>query len=142
MAIIKYKPTSPGRRFQTGSDFKEITSDAPEKSLVRPLKKTGGETVTGESRAGISVAGTSASTASSISEETRSTCPLKVASIEYDPNRSSRIALLHYRDGEKRYIIAPAKLEVGNLSSAVRKPTSSRELPSTEKHPMGSLIHN
>ena len=114
MAIIKYKPTSPGRRFQTCSDFEEITSDVPEKSLLRPLTKTGGRNCYGRITSRHIGGGHKRRYRLIDFRRDKIDITAKVASIEYDPNRTSRIALLHYRDGEKRYIIAPAKLEVGD----------------------------
>src|SRR5215211_5990417 len=99
MALKKYKPTSPGRRFMTSSGFEEITRSEPEKSLVEPLTKKGGRNshgrVTTRHRGGGH-------------KRRKDGIPAKVAAIEYDPNRSARIALLHYADGVKAYILAPA----------------------------------
>jgi large subunit ribosomal protein L2 len=143
MAIVKYKPTSPGRRFQTTTDFKEITSDAPEKSLVRPLKKTGGRNCYGRITSRHIGGGHKRKYRLIDFRRDKIDVPAKVASIEYDPNRSSRIALLNYRDGEKRYIIAPAKLEVGNavVSSAKADIKPGNAIP-LKNIPLGSLIHN
>ncbi|MBN1614256.1 MAG: 50S ribosomal protein L2 [Deltaproteobacteria bacterium] len=143
MAIRKYKPTSPGRRFQTCSDFKEITSSEPEKSLVRPLKRTGGRNCYGRMTSRHIGGGHKRRYRLIDFRRDKTDVPAKVATIEYDPNRSSRIALLHYRDGEKRYIIAPAKLEVGDTivssDQADVKPGNAVPLKNI---PLGSLIHN
>ena len=114
MPLRSRKPTSPGRRFQTVSDFSEITRDRPERSLVAPQPGLGRpQQPTAARPPGTGAAATSASTGSSTSAGTRTACPAKVAAIEYDPNRNARIALLHYLDGEKRYILAPAGVKVG-----------------------------
>jgi large subunit ribosomal protein L2 len=143
MAIRKYKPTSPGRRFQTCSDFKEITSSVPEKSLVTPLKKTGGRNSYGRITSRHIGGGHKRKYRLVDFKRDKTDIPAKVASIEYDPNRSSRIALVHYLDGEKRYIIAPAKMEVGAMimsgDKADIKPGNTMPLKSI---PLGSLIHN
>ncbi|MDD5643778.1 MAG: 50S ribosomal protein L2, partial [Syntrophales bacterium] len=115
MAIISRKPTSPGRRFQTSSDFAEITRSEPEKSLLKPLKKKGGRNnygrVTTRHRGG----GHKRRYRVIDFKRNKLEVPAKVASIEYDPNRTVRIALLHYLDGEKRYILAPQDLQVGDM---------------------------
>jgi large subunit ribosomal protein L2 len=143
MAIRKYKPTSPGRRFQTCSDFKEITSSVPEKSLVTPLKKTGGRNSYGRVTSRHIGGGHKRKYRLVDFKRDKTDIPAKVASIEYDPNRSSRIALVHYLDGEKRYIIAPSKMEVGDMvmsgDKADIKPGNTMPLKSI---PLGSLIHN
>jgi large subunit ribosomal protein L2 len=143
MAIRKYKPTSPGRRFQTSSDFKEITRTEPEKSLLLPLKKSGGRNCYG--RMTSRHIGGGHKRRYRIVDFRRDKCeiPAKVAAVEYDPNRSSRIALLHYLDGEKRYIIAPVKLEVGDtiISSDKADIKPGNTIP-LKNIPLGSLIHN
>src|ERR671918_546826 len=96
MAIRRYKPTTPGRRGASVSDFAEITRSTPEKSLLRPLTKTGGRNAQGR-----------------ITTRDKDGIPAKVAHIEYDPNRTANIALLHFADGEKRYIIAPKGIAQG-----------------------------
>jgi large subunit ribosomal protein L2 len=114
MAVKIYKPTSPGRRGMTSATFEEITQSTPERSLLRPLRKRGGRDFTG----GISVRhrGGGARRHYRVIDFKRDKLdiPARVASIEYDPNRSARIALLHYVDGEKRYIIAPLDVKVGD----------------------------
>ena len=143
MAIIKYKPTSPGRRFQTCSDFEEITSDVPEKSLLRPLTKTGGRNCYGRITSRHIGGGHKRRYRLIDFRRDKIDITAKVASIEYDPNRTSRIALLHYRDGEKRYIIAPARLEVGDtvMSSGKADVKPGNTVP-LKNIPLGSLIHN
>jgi large subunit ribosomal protein L2 len=113
MAIKKYKPTSPARRFPTVSDFSEITRTAPEKSLTVTKKKTGGRNAQGRITARHRGGGAKRRYRIIDFKRNKDGVPGKVASIEYDPNRSSRIALIHYMDGEKRYILAPVGLEVG-----------------------------
>jgi large subunit ribosomal protein L2 len=143
MAIRKYKPTSPGRRFQTSSDFKEITRTEPEKNLLLPLTKSGGRNCYG--RMTSRHIGGGHKRRYRIVDFRRDKCeiPAKVAAVEYDPNRSSRIALLHYLDGEKRYIIAPVKLEVGDtiISSDKADIKPGNTIP-LKNIPLGSLIHN
>ena len=114
MPVRKFKPYTPSRRFMTVADFSEITKTEPEKSLVKPLKKTGGRNNQG--RITVRFRGGGHKRLYRIIDFKRWDkvgIPAKVAAIEYDPNRSARIALLHYRDGEKRYIIAPEGLKVG-----------------------------
>jgi large subunit ribosomal protein L2 len=115
MGIRKYKPTTPGRRGASVADFVEITRDTPEKSLVRPLHSKGGRNAQG--RVTVRHQGGGHKRAYRVIDFRRNDkdgVPAKVAHIEYDPNRTARIALLHYVDGTKRYIIAPAKLKQGN----------------------------
>ena len=114
MGLKKYKPTSPGRRFQTVSDFSEITKTEPEKSLLEPLHKKGGRNNNGRITTRHQGGGHKRRYRKIDFKRTKDGVPAKVASIEYDPNRSARIALLHYVDGEKRYILAPKGLEVGD----------------------------
>ncbi|MDX9745334.1 MAG: 50S ribosomal protein L2 [Syntrophales bacterium] len=143
MAIVKYKPTSPGRRFQTCSDFKEITKAEPEKGLLRPIKKTGGRNCHGRITMRRMGGGHKRRYRVIDFRRDKDSVPAKVFSVEYDPNRTSRIALLHYADGEKRYIIAPAKLSVGDRiisdEKADIKPGNAMPLKNI---PLGSLIHN
>ena len=115
MAIKRYKPTSPGRRHMTVSTFEEITKKKPEKSLVVSLKKNSGRNNKG--RITVRHRGGANKRKYRIIDFKRDkdNVPAKVAAIEYDPNRSANIALLHYRDGEKRYIIAPYGLRVGDI---------------------------
>ncbi len=143
MAIKSYKPTSAGRRHQTCSTFEEITCARPEKSLVMTLKKTGGRNSFG--RVTSRHIGGGATKRYRIIDFRRDKLdiPAKVASIEYDPNRSARIALLHYVDGEKRYILAPLELKVGDtiISSAKADIKPGNTLP-LRAIPLGTIIHN
>jgi large subunit ribosomal protein L2 len=113
MPIRKPKPTSPGRRFLSYSDYAEITKTTPERSLVEGLKKSGGRNAHGRKTARHRGGGAKRLYRKIDFKRTRDGVPAKVASIEYDPNRSSYIALLHYVDGVKSYILAPARLRVG-----------------------------
>lgn len=113
MAIKKYNPTTPTRRFQTVSAFEEITKTKPERRLLEPLKKTGGRNSNGHITVRFRGGGHKRRYRIIDFKRTKDGIPAKVASIEYDPNRSARIALLNYADGEKRYIIAPDGLAVG-----------------------------
>ena len=143
MAIIKYKPTSPGRRFQSVSDFAEITSDKPVKSLLKPIRKSGGRNAHGRITARFIGGGHKRKYRIIDFRRNKDNIPAKVASIEYDPNRSARIALLNYRDGENRYIVAPQQISVGDVvvsgESADIKPGNALPLKNI---PLGSLIHN
>src|SRR5881227_4452191 len=113
LAIRRYKPTSPGRRFMSVSSFDEITKSEPEKSLVEPLKKTGGRNAYGRITRRHQGGGHKRRYRVIDFKRVKDGVPAKVAAIEYDPNRSARIALLHYADGAKAYILAPARLRVG-----------------------------
>jgi large subunit ribosomal protein L2 len=143
VALKKFKPTSPGRRTMTVSTFEEITRTTPEKSLTVALKKTGGRNNKG--RVTVRHRGGGHKRRYRIVDFKRSKddIPAKVAHIEYDPNRSARIALLHYADGEKRYIIAPVGLEVGQTimsgSKADIMPGNTLKLKDI---PLGTVIHN
>ncbi|MGB9629942.1 MAG: 50S ribosomal protein L2 [Thermodesulfobacteriota bacterium] len=143
MGIKNFRPTSPGRRFQTVSTFEEITSVKPEKSLLLPLKKTGGRNVYGRITAWHRGGGHKRMYRIIDFKRDKREIPARVASIEYDPNRSARIALLHYADGEKRYILAPNELKVGDRvvasPSADIKPGNALPLRNI---PAGTLIHN
>src|SRR4051795_12122961 len=119
MAIRKYKPTTPGRRGASVSDFAEITRDHPEKSLVRPLHGKGGRNAHGRITTRHKGGGHKrAYRVIDFRRNDKDGIFAKVAHIEYDPNRTANIALLHYRDGEKRYIIAPKGLTQGTLIEA------------------------
>src|SRR5215210_1280143 len=113
MAIRKPKPTSPGRRFATYPDFAEITKDKPEKTLVEGLTKSGGRNARGRKTARHRGGGAKRLYRKIDFKRTKDGVPAKVAAIEYDPNRSAYIALLHYVDGSKSYILAPNRLRVG-----------------------------
>src|SRR3954471_15282740 len=113
MAIRKPKPTSPGRRFATYPDYSELTRDEPEKTLTQGLKKSGGRNVHGRKTSRHRGGGAKRLYRKIDFKRRKDGVPAKVAAIEYDPNRSAYIALLHYVDGEKRYILAPNRLAVG-----------------------------
>ncbi len=143
MALKTYKPTSPGRRFQTGFTFEEITKAKPEKSLVRPLKKTGGRNNLGRMTSRHIGGGHKRRFRVIDFRRDKLDIPAKVAAIEYDPNRSSRIALLHYVDGEKRYILAPLGIEVGDtVISGEKEDIKTGNTIPLRNIPLGSLIHN
>src|SRR5512141_2470566 len=114
MPVRKYRPTSPGRRFQSVSTFEEITKATPEKSLLAPLRQTGGRNALGRVTCRHQGGGHKRMYRLIDFRRDKAGVPAKVAAIEYDPNRSARIALLHYADGEKRYILAPLDLKVGD----------------------------
>jgi len=143
LAIKKYRPTSPGRRFQTGSDFVEITTTKPERSLLSPLTKTGGRNVYGRITSRHIGGGHKRRYRIIDFKRNKPNIPARVESIEYDPNRSARIALLSYLDGEKRYIIAPEGLKVGDnveySESAEIKPGNTLIL---RNMPLGTMVHN
>lgn len=143
MAVKKFKPTSPGIRFMTVSDFSNITKSEPERSLVEPLKKRAGRNKQGRLTVRHQGGGHKKLYRIIDFKRDKDNIPAKVASIEYDPNRSSRIALLNYADGEKRYIIAPNGLKVGDV--IVSGPDSDIKtgncLP-IRNIPVGTLIHN
>lgn len=113
MGLKKYRPTSPGRRFQSVSDFAEVTRSEPEKSLLEPLHKRGGRNNHGRITTRHQGGGHKRRYRRIDFKRSKDSVPSRVAAIEYDPNRSARIALLHYADGEKRYILAPKGLQVG-----------------------------
>jgi len=143
MAIKKYNPTSPARRFMTVSTFEEITTTKPERSLLEDLKKSGGRNAHG--RITVRHRGGGAKRKYRIIDFKRNKdgVPAKVATIEYDPNRSANIALLNYSDGEKRYIIAPLGIKVGDSimsgEGADIKPGNALPIRSI---PLGTMIHN
>jgi large subunit ribosomal protein L2 len=143
MALISRKPTSAGRRFQTALDFAEITRSEPEKSLVVPLKKSGGRNSYGRVTARHRGGGHKRQYRLIDFKRNKLEVPGKVASIEYDPNRTTRIALLHYVDGEKRYILAPQGLQVGDIvvSSATADIKPGNALPLLNI-PTGTQVHN
>ena len=118
MAIKKHKPTSPGRRFMTTETFDDITRTKPERSLLAPLKRNGGRNAHGRITTRHQGGGHKRRYRIVDFLRDKDGVPARVAHIEYDPNRSARIALLHYADGEKRYILAPRDLSVGQLVAA------------------------
>jgi large subunit ribosomal protein L2 len=143
MALRKVKPTSPGRRFQTYSRFEEITSTTPEKSLLRPHKRSGGRNSYGRITVRHRGGGHKRRYRLIDFKREKTDIPARVATVEYDPNRSARIALLHYVDGEKRYILAPLGMRVGDTvitsESADIKPGNALPL---QKIPLGTIVHN
>lgn len=143
MGIKKFKPTTPTLRYRTVSDFSDITKDTPEKSLTRPQKKSGGRNNRGRITARRRGGGHKRLYRIIDFKRDKLGIPATVAAIEYDPNRSARIALLNYADGEKRYILAPDKLTVGTVihagADADIKPGNSLPLA---KIPLGTMVHN
>jgi large subunit ribosomal protein L2 len=143
MGIRRYNPTSPGRRFQTGHDFSELTRKEPYKPLLRPLRKTGGRANTG--RITVWQRGGGAKRAYRVVDFKRDKLgvPATVESIEYDPNRSARLALLKYADGERRYILAPEGLQVGQqvVAGPGVEIKVGNALPLAEI-PLGTMVHN
>jgi large subunit ribosomal protein L2 len=143
MATIQYKPTSPGRRFRSGFDFAEITRDRPEAALVAPLRKSGGRNKNGRITVRHRGGGHKRRYRVIDFRRDKENVPARVAAVEYDPNRSARLALLHYRDGEKRYILAPVGLRVGDQVSAGTeadiRPGNCLPLRAI---PLGTMIHN
>jgi large subunit ribosomal protein L2 len=142
MALRKYKPTSPGRRFQSVSDFAEITRSEPEKSLLAPLHKTGGRNNNGRITTRHQGGGHKRRYRIIDFKRNKDGVPAKVATIEYDPNRSARIALLHYADGEKRYILCPGRLAVGDvvMSGSGVDIKAGNSLPLADI-PTGTIVH-
>ena len=143
MALRKRKPTSAGRRFQTVSDFAEITKTRPEKSLLDPKTEPGGRDSYGRKTARHKGGGHKQQYRLVDFKRTKDGVPATVAAIEYDPNRNARIALLHYHDGEKRYILAPAKVSVGDKvqSGPGADIRPGNALP-MRFIPVGSVVHN
>ncbi len=143
MALRKRKPTSAGRRFQSVSDFTDVTKDRPERSLVVPLPKTGGRNNYGRKTARHRGGGHKQQYRLVDFKRTKDGVPATVAAIEYDPNRNCRIALLHYHDGEKRYILAPARVRVGDVLQSGQgsdiRPGNALPLRFI---PVGSVVHN
>ena len=142
MGVKQYKPTSPGRRFQTVSDFAEITTDKPEKSLLAPLPKKAGRNNYGRVTTRHQGGGNKRRYRIIDFKRDKDGVPAKVATVEYDPNRNARIALLHYVDGEKRYILHPKGLKVGDkvisgIGSDI-KPGNAMPLSAI---PVGTTIH-
>lgn len=143
MAIKNHKPTSPGRRFQKYSTFEDITRTSPEKTLLRSLKKTGGRNVYGRMTVRHRGGGHKRLYRIIDFRRDKDGIPAHVATIEYDPNRSANIALLHYKDGEKRYILAPLGLKVGDR--VISGPEAEIRTGNTvvlKNIPLGTQIHN
>jgi len=143
MAVKKYNPTSPGRRFQTVSDFEELTACKPYEPLLRPIRKTGGRNQNGRVTVWQRGGGNKRLYRVIDFKRDKQGVPAVVETIEYDPNRSARIALLKYRDGERRYIIAPLGLKVGDeiVSGSGIDIKTGNALPLKEI-PLGTFIHN
>jgi large subunit ribosomal protein L2 len=143
MAIKKHKPTSPGRRFATYSDRAEVTKKEPEKSLTEGLKKSGGRNAHGRVTSRHRGGGAKRKYRKIDFKRRKDGVPARVAAIEYDPNRSAYIALIHYADGDKAYILAPARLRVGATvesgPGADIKPGNALPL---QNIPTGTLVHN
>lgn len=143
MPVKKMKPTSPGRRFKVASTYSEITKGKPERKLVKAKKRTGGRNGTGRVTSFNTGGGNKQRYRMVDFKRNKDTIEAKVAAIEYDPNRTCRIALLHYMDGEKRYILAPKGLEVGQKvisgEGADILPGHALELRNI---PLGTLVHN
>jgi large subunit ribosomal protein L2 len=143
MALRKPKPTSPGRRFVNYPDFAEVTRSEPEKSLTEGLKKSGGRNTHGRKTSRHRGGGAKRRYRKIDFKRRKDGVPAKVATIEYDPNRSAYIALLHYADGEKRYILAPQRLSVGATvtSGPQAEPNIGNALPLANM-PIGTVVHN
>ncbi|MBI3989440.1 MAG: 50S ribosomal protein L2 [candidate division NC10 bacterium] len=143
MGIKTYKPTSPGRRFQTVLDFSEITGEKPEKSLMVPLRKTGGRNSQGRTTHWHQGGGHKRMYRLIDFKRNKIGIGARVVSIQYDPSRSARIALLHYGDGEKRYILAPLALQVGDtvMAGPEAEIRMGNALP-LRNIPVGTTIHN
>lgn len=143
MGIKTYKPTSPGRRFQTVDTFEDITRTTPEKSLVKVHAKKAGRNSYGRITVRRQGGGVKRAYRLIDFKRDKDGIPAKVATIEYDPNRSARIALLHYADGEKRYIIAPVGMKVGDaiMSGPEADILPGNTLP-LRNIPFGTLVHN
>ncbi|MGI8773801.1 MAG: 50S ribosomal protein L2 [Actinomycetota bacterium] len=143
MAIRKSKPTSPGRRFQTRSDYSELTRNRPEKTLVEPNPKKAGRNNRGRVTSRHQGGGNKTRYRVIDFRRNKDGVPAKVAHIEYDPNRNARIALLHYKDGEKRYIILPNRVKVGDVlqsgPGADIRPGNALPLRNV---PVGTVVHN
>lgn len=143
MAVKKYKPTSPGQRGRTGHTFEEITKTTPERSLLKPLRKSGGRNMYGRVTVRHRGGGHRRHLRIVDFKRDKRKIPARVAAIEYDPNRSARLALLHYADGEKRYILAPLDLRVDD--TVIAGPQSEihpgNSLPIADI-PVGTMVHN
>ena len=143
MGLKKFRPTTPGQRYKTVSDFAEITTDKPEKSLLRPLSKSGGRDNQGHVSSRHRGGGHKRKYRVIDFRRDKRGIPARVATIEYDPNRSARIALLVYADGEKRYILAPNGLAVG--TNIVAGPDSDIQVGNAlplKNIPLGTVVHN
>src|SRR5690606_21235942 len=143
MAIRSYNPTSPGRRFQTGSTFDEITTATPHKPLLEPLRKSGGRNNTGEVTSWWRGGGHKRHYRIIDFKRDKREVPGKVSTVEYDPNRSARIALVTYADGEKRYILHPVGVKVGDtvIAGVNVDILPGNSLP-LKNIPLGTMLHN
>jgi len=143
MGIKKYKPTTPGQRGMTGSTFEEITKTRPERALLKPLRKKGGRNMYGRITVRHRGGGHKRQIRIVDFKRKKHSIPARVAAIEYDPNRTARLALLFYADGEKRYIIAPLDVRVGDTvmsgPSAEVRPGNSLPISNI---PIGTMVHN
>jgi len=143
MAVKKYKPTTPGQRGMTGYTFEEITKASPERALLKPLRKSGGRNMYGRVTVRHRGGGHRRQIRVVDFKRDKRDIPARVAAIEYDPNRTARLALLFYADGEKRYIVAPLDLRVGDTvmagSQAELRPGNSLPIANI---PVGTLVHN
>jgi large subunit ribosomal protein L2 len=143
MPVRKYKPTSPGRRFMSTASFEEITTDTPEKSLLEALPKSSGRNNQGKITVRHRGGGYKRIYRKIDFKRDKAGVPGKVSSIEYDPNRSARIALVTYRDGDKRYILAPLGLKVGDqVMSGPDAPVRPGNALPLQRIPIGATIHN
>ncbi|GAC1659679.1 MAG: 50S ribosomal protein L2 [Vulcanimicrobiaceae bacterium] len=143
MPVKKYKPTSAGRRFMTTMDFSELSNVAPERSLVEVSKKHSGRNNNGHITVRHKGGGYRVQYRLIDFKRTKDDIPAKVSTIEYDPNRSARIALVNYKDGEKRYILAPVGLKVGDkVESGPNADIKSGNCLPIKNIPLGTLIHN
>jgi large subunit ribosomal protein L2 len=143
MAVKKYKPITPGQRGMTGYTFEEITKSKPERSLLMPLRKSGGRNMYGRVTVRHRGGGHRRHIRIVDFKRDKRSIPARVAAIEYDPNRTSRLALLFYADGEKRYIIAPLDMRVGDsvMSGPGAELRPGNSLP-ISNIPVGTLVHN
>jgi large subunit ribosomal protein L2 len=143
MPLKQYKPTSPGRRFMSSPDFSDLTRKKPERGLTKPLRKSGGRNSLGRTSVWFRGGGHKRRYRVIDFRRDKHNIPARVAAIEYDPNRSARIALLHYVDGEKRYILAPDGIKVGQAVLAGEKADilPGNALP-LDAIPSGTMIHN
>jgi large subunit ribosomal protein L2 len=143
MPVRPYQPTSAGRRFQTANDFSEITKSKPERALIEPKSRSGGRNANGRVTARHRGGGHKRRFRVVDFRREKEQVPARVAAVEYDPNRSARLALLHYADGEKRYILAPVGLRVGDMvvsgEGADIKPGNALPL---RQIPLGTMVHN
>jgi large subunit ribosomal protein L2 len=143
MPVRKHKPTTPGRRFATWADNREVTRSEPEKALTKGISKSGGRNSKGRVTSRHRGGGAKRRYRKIDFKRRKDGVPAKVAAIEYDPNRSAHIALLHYADGEKRYILAPARLRVGaTVMSGERADIQAGNCLPLRNIPTGTTVHN